>query len=38
MKAGNKGRAREYFNKYLMLASKDAGDRAYVQQYISSLK
>jgi len=38
MKAGNKGTAREYFNKYLTLASKDAGDRAYVQQYISSLK
>jgi predicted Zn-dependent protease len=38
MKAGNKARAREYFNKYLTLASKDAGDRAYVQQYISSLK
>lgn len=38
MKADNKGRAREYFNKYLVLASKDAGDRAYVQQYISSLK
>jgi beta-barrel assembly-enhancing protease len=38
MKAGNRGRAREYFNKYLSLASKDADDRAYVQQYISSLK
>jgi predicted Zn-dependent protease len=38
MKAGNKARAREYFNKYLTLASKDAEDRAYVQQYISSLK
>ena len=38
MKAGNKARARESFNKYLTLASKDAGDRAYVQQYISSLK
>jgi tetratricopeptide (TPR) repeat protein len=38
MKAGNKVRAREYFSKYLTLASKDAGDRAYVQQYISSLK
>jgi len=38
MKAGNKARAREYFNKYLALAAKDAGDRAYVQQYISSLK
>ena len=38
MKTGNKGRARKYFNKYLTLASKDAGDRAYVQQYISSLK
>ena len=38
MKAGNKARAREYFNRYLTLASKDAGDRAYVQQYIGSLK
>ena len=38
MKAGNKTRARHYFNKYLRLASKDARDRAYVQQYISSLK
>lgn len=38
MKSGNKGQARHYFNKYLSLASKDAGDRAYVQQYISSLK
>jgi predicted Zn-dependent protease len=37
MKAGNKARARQYFNKYLSLASKDARDRAYVQQYISSL-
>src|SRR5262249_19280032 len=38
MKAGNNTQAREYFNKYLKLASKDADDRAYVQQYISSLK
>lgn len=38
MKSGNKGRAREYFNKYLSLASKDARERAYVQQYINSLK
>lgn len=38
MKAGYKDRARQYFNKYLSLASKDARDRAYVQQYISSLK
>jgi predicted Zn-dependent protease len=38
MKTGNKARAREYFSKYLTLASKDADDRAYVQQYISSLK
>jgi hypothetical protein len=38
MKTGNKVRARESFNRYLTLASKDAGDRAYVQQYISSLK
>lgn len=38
MKGGNKDKARQYFNKYLSLASKDARDRAYVQQYISSLK
>lgn len=38
MKAGNKSRARHYFQKYLRLASKDAHDRAYVQQYLSSLK
>ena len=38
MKAGNKGQARESFNRYLTLASKDASDRAYVQQYIGSLK
>lgn len=38
MKIGNKSRARQYFEKYLGLASKDAGDRAYVQQYLSSLK
>jgi predicted Zn-dependent protease len=37
MKAGNKSRARQYFNTYLSLASKDARDRAYVQQYMSSL-
>lgn len=37
MKAGDKGRARDYFNKYLALAPKDARDRAYVQQYIRSL-
>ncbi len=38
MKAGNKAQARQYFNKYLSLASADARDRAYVQQYVSSLK
>ncbi|BAU49129.1 peptidase M48 Ste24p [Sulfurifustis variabilis] len=37
MKTGNKGQARRYFGKYLSLASKDARDRAYVQQYMSSL-
>ncbi len=38
MKTGNKGQALQYFNKYLSLASSDAQDRSYVQQYISSLK
>lgn len=38
MKAGNKGQALHYFNKYLSLAPMDARDRGYVQQYISSLK
>ena len=38
MKTGDKGRARQYFSKYLTLASNDARDRAYVQQYMSSLK
>ncbi len=37
MKAGDKPRARQYFNRYLSLAPKDARDRAYVQQYVSSL-
>ncbi len=37
MKAGNKGLARQYFNRYLSLAPKNARDRAYVQQYVSSL-
>lgn len=38
MKAGNKSQALQYFNKYLSLAPKDARDRDYVRQYISSLK
>jgi len=38
MKIGNKGQALQYFNKYLSLASSDAQDRSYVQQYIGSLK
>jgi beta-barrel assembly-enhancing protease len=38
MKAGDKGQALQYFNKYLSLAPGDAQDRSYVQQYISSLK
>lgn len=38
MKAGNKGQALRYFNKYLGLAPSDAQDRSYVQQYVSSLK
>jgi len=37
MKIGNKGKARHYFNRYLSLASKDANDRGYVQQYLKSL-
>ena len=37
MKKGNKGNAREYFNRYLSLAPKDASDRSYVQQYLNSL-
>jgi tetratricopeptide (TPR) repeat protein len=38
MKAGQKNRALDYFKKYLSLAPGDAPDRAYVQQYINSLK
>jgi len=38
MKTGGKSQALQYFNKYLSLAPKDARDRSYVQQYISSLK
>lgn len=37
MKKGSKGSARQYFNRYLSLAPKDASDRAYVQQYLNSL-
>jgi len=37
MKAGNKVVARRYFQQYLNLAPKDAPDRSYVQQYMSSL-
>jgi predicted Zn-dependent protease len=37
MKKGDKPRARQYFNRYLSLASKDDRDRAYVQQYVGSL-
>lgn len=38
MKTGNKSQALHYFNRYLSLAPKDARDRDYVQQYISSLR
>ena len=38
MKAGNKGQALQYFNKYLSLAPGNAQDRPYVQQYVSSLR
>jgi predicted Zn-dependent protease len=37
MKKGNKGSARQYFNRYLSLAPKDASDRGYVRQYLNSL-
>lgn len=37
MKAGNKTAARRYFQRYLSLAPKEAGDRSYVQQYLNSL-
>jgi beta-barrel assembly-enhancing protease len=37
MKAGHKAAARRYFEQYLSLAPKDAADRGYVQQYLSSL-
>jgi predicted Zn-dependent protease len=38
MKAGGRSQALQYFNKYLSLAPRDARDRAYVQQYVSTLK
>jgi beta-barrel assembly-enhancing protease len=38
MKTGDKYQALQYFYKYLRLASSDAQDRSYIQQYISSLK
>ncbi len=37
MKKGSKVNARQYFNRYLSLAPKDASDRGYVQQYLNSL-
>jgi len=37
LKKGNKPKARQYFKRYLTLAPKDARDRGYVQQYMSSL-
>jgi predicted Zn-dependent protease len=37
MKAGNSGKARHYFQRYLSLAPNDANERAYVRQYLSSL-
>jgi tetratricopeptide (TPR) repeat protein len=37
MKKGSKANARQYFNRYLSLAPKDASDRGYVQQYLNSL-
>ena len=37
MKKGDKGKARQYFGRYLGLAPKNARDRSYVEQYIRSL-
>ena len=37
MKTGDKATARRYFEQYLSLAPKDAGDRNYAQQYMNSL-
>lgn len=37
MKSGDKKQARNYFNRYLKVAPKDATERAYVQQYLKSL-
>ncbi len=37
MKKGNKRKARYNFKQYLKLASKNARDRAYVEQYLNSL-
>lgn len=37
MRAGDQAKARKYFKQYLSVAPKDAGDRDYVKQYMSSL-
>ncbi len=37
MKSGDKAAARRYFQQYLGIAPKDAADRQYAQQYLSSL-
>lgn len=37
MKAGNKSKARYYFQRYLSLAPKNARDRDYVEHYLKSL-
>lgn len=37
MKKRNKGKARQYFKRYLSIAPKNARDRGYVKNYLSSL-
>jgi len=37
MKKHNKSKARQYFNRYLSLAPRDARDREYVKSYMNSL-
>lgn len=37
MKKRNKAKARDYFNRYLSLAPRDARDREYVKSYMNSL-
>lgn len=37
MKKNHNKKAKRYFKQYLKLASKDAKDRGYVEQYLKSL-